>query len=99
MPRAEFACALPNEQSIKYMINIKGASGTRVCVQCKTVIQIRGEEVELDGTNYCVGLATVDKHLFGPNRDMAALEAAYLLAKQSTILARTDFAKLGQALD
>jgi len=77
---ATFACWVSDEKAFKELCNVKGASGTKPCLQCKNVIGRVGRGDVMG--NYLVHVTEPDRTKFDPHTPDSFLEMVSSLSER-----------------
>ena len=95
--RATFSCFLQDEKAHKQTWDVKGASGSKFCLQCKNVLRGANMEAKLAGHPYLVYVGNARRADFDTHTADSFFEMVDVITEQRMVLGDTAFAKLEQA--
>jgi hypothetical protein len=95
---AGFGMMVSDESAIHQTWWCKGASGTRICMLCKNVVDKKADLVQHDASNYLVDTTCCDSGKLDLHTDATIAEIIRKLALNFGVLGKTQFGKMEQEL-
>jgi hypothetical protein len=89
---------LGDESALKSAFDVKGASGSLICMLCRNITSHHSRIDEHDRSNFFLASTCTDASRFVPQTDQTVADAVSILQNSSGIVNKTTFQRMQQAL-